>query len=194
MMLPVLVGDVIVSGELLSELFTCNIAACKGACCVEGDAGAPLEPSELAELEAAYEAVKPLLPKKAIREIEEQGLYVEDFPGHYMTPLVDGDRECVYTVFAEDGTAQCGIELAWKEGKCDFRKPVSCHLYPVRINKGNQFEALNYDKWSICAPACALGQKTGLRVFEFVKEALIRKYGEDFYRALEGAVDNKNEK
>lgn len=187
-MLPVLVGDIIVSGELLKEVFTCDISACKGACCVEGDAGAPLDKEELVQLEAAFEAVKPLLPEKALKVIEKEGLYIEEHPGQYMTPLVDGDKECVYTVFAEDGTAQCGIELAWKAGKCDFRKPVSCHLYPVRINKGNKFEALNYDRWSICSPACALGKKTEIRVFEFVKDALVRKYGEDFYAALEGAA------
>lgn len=191
-MLPVLIGDVIVSGELLKEVFTCDISACKGACCVEGDAGAPLEKEELSQLEDAFEAVKPLLPEKALKVIEEEGLFTEEHPGYYTTPLVDGDKECVYTVFTEDGTAQCGIELAWKEGKCDFRKPVSCHLYPVRINKGSKFEALNYDRWSICSPACALGMKTEIRVFEFVKDALIRKYGEDFYVALEGAAKQKS--
>jgi hypothetical protein len=189
---PVLIGDVIVSGELLDEVFTCDIAACKGACCVQGDAGAPLEKDELALLTRSFEAVKPLLPEKALKVIEEEGLYLEEGEGRYTTPLVNGDQECVYTVFAEDGIAQCGIELAWRAGKTDFRKPVSCHLYPVRINKGSKFEALNYDRWSICSAACALRQKTGLRVFEFVKEALIRKYGEDFYIALEGAAKRNN--
>ncbi|MFK7968803.1 MAG: DUF3109 family protein [Bacteroidia bacterium] len=186
--LPVMIGGVIVSGDVLQEVFTCDLEACKGACCVEGDGGAPLEAEELPLMAQAYEAAKPYLPEKGIQVIEKEGLYIEEYPGTYMTPMVDGNRECAYTVFAEDGMAQCGIELAWRDGKTDFRKPVSCHLYPIRINKSATLEALNYDRWSICSAACVLGKKTKLRVFEFAKEALIRKYGEEFYATLEGAV------
>ena len=186
------IDNTLVSTAILKEHFVCDLAACKGACCVEGDGGAPLELDELGKLEKAYEAVKPYLPEKGIKTIEAQGIYVEEGKDFFVTPLVGNRRECAYTVFAEDGTAQCGIELAWRDGKTDFRKPVSCHLYPVRVNKGTGMEALNYDRWSICSPACALGQKTGIRVYEFVKDALIRKYGEDFYAALEGAAKRVN--
>lgn len=189
--LPLMIGDVIVSSELLSEVFTCDIEACKGACCVKGDGGAPLEHKELAQLEKAFEAVKPYLPEKGLQAIDEQGLYTEVYPGRHETPLVGDREECAYTVFAEDGTAQCGIELAWRDGKVDFQKPVSCHLYPIRINKGENLEALNYDRWNICSPACALGKKTGIRVFEFTKDALIRKYGEEFYAVLLDAANRR---
>ena len=189
--LPIVIDDVIISGELLKEVFTCDLTACKGACCVEGEGGAPLEDEEVPLLEAAFEVVKPYLPEKGLKAIEAQGLYIEEYPGELATPLVDDNRECAYTVFAENGTAQCGIELAWLDGKTPFRKPVSCHLYPVRIHKGNKMEAVNYERWDICSAACALGEKTQIPVFRFVKDALLRKYGEEFYGILEHVYEER---
>lgn len=190
--LPIAIDDVIISSAVMEEQFTCDLARCKGACCVEGELGAPLEKAELPVLDNIYPAVEPFLPESGRQAIREQGAWIRDITGEYSTPLVGG-RECAYTVFAPDGTAQCGIELAWKAGAVDFQKPISCHLYPIRIEKSRRMEAVNYHEWEICSPACALGKKTKLRVYEFVKGALIRKYGEEFYEALDAAVKEDDE-
>ena len=184
------IGNVYVSEELTQEFFACDIARCKGACCVEGELGAPLEKNELPLMEEVYPAVKSYLPAKGVQAIERQGPYVKDFTGSFSTPLVEG-KECAYTVFDEKGVAQCGIELAHREGKTSFRKPISCHLYPIRISELSDGEALNYDRWNICNAACARGKDTAMRVYEFVKEALIRKYGTAFYEALDQLVSQR---
>ncbi|MEM7658048.1 MAG: DUF3109 family protein [Bacteroidota bacterium] len=176
--------DKFVSADLNTEMFACDISQCKGACCVEGDLGAPLEVEELGVLEEIYEAVAPYLRKEGKRAIEEQGQYVLDITDSFSTPLVNG-KECAYVTFSKEGVALCGIEQAYFDGKTDFRKPISCHLYPVRITHLKKGEALNYDRWSICSPACKKGKTEGVKVYEFVKDALIRKYGEAFYEALD---------
>ena len=186
-----LVDDVLVSQDILKEVFTCDIAACKGACCVEGDFGAPLEDEERQILEDIYPEVEPYLPEKGKQAIRQQGTWVKDITGEYTTPLVNG-RECAFTVFEEDGTASCGIEKAHADGKIDFKKPISCHLYPIRVLDTPHTSGLNYDRWNICSPACALGEKTGLRVYEFLKEPLIRKYGEEWYETLEMVADHND--
>lgn len=177
-------NETLVHDDVLKEEFVCNLSKCRGACCVEGNAGAPLEDDELALLKECYPAVKPYLTSKGVATIEKEGLYVRDFEGDLTTPCVDGDKECAYTIF-EDGQAKCGIEKAWLEGKTSFRKPVSCHLYPIRITKYPEFDLLNYDRWSICSPACSLGAELKVPVYKFLKEALIRKYGETWYEGLE---------
>lgn len=181
------IEDKLVSGELKDEFFACDVLRCKGACCVEGDLGAPLEKKELLILDEVYESVKPYLREAGIQAIEAQGRYVLDFTGSYSTPLVEG-QECAYVTFSPDGIALCGIEQAWHDGKIAFQKPVSCHLYPVRISSYATFEALNYDQWDICSAACSKGASGGIRVYEFVKDALIRKYGEDFYQELDAII------
>ncbi len=182
------IGDKLVSSELRDQLFACDLSACKGACCVEGDLGAPLEPEELEILEDIYPEVKPFLREQGINAIEQQGTSVIDFTGEHSTPLVKG-RECAYVTFGEDGTALCGIEQAHQAGKIDFPKPISCHLYPVRVSKLSAFEALNYDRWDICSAACSLGAKMGIPVYKFVKHALIRKYGQEFYDELAAILE-----
>ncbi|GAB4404072.1 MAG: DUF3109 family protein [Bacteroidia bacterium] len=175
----------LVSTEVVEEMFACDLARCKGACCVEGDLGAPLEAAELPVLEAIYPQVKPFLRREGIRAIEQQGTSVRDFTGGHSTPLVEG-RECAYVLFDERGTAMCGIEKAHEAGAVDFRKPISCHLYPIRtlpLRGGN--EALNYERWDICAAACVRGASSGIRVYAFLKEALIRRYGAAFYEQLD---------
>ncbi|MEZ4830149.1 MAG: DUF3109 family protein [Bacteroidia bacterium] len=184
------IEDKLISGAVMDELFACDLARCKGACCVEGDLGAPLEDEELAILNDIYEQVKPFLREEGKQAIEEQGTFVKDFTGGFSTPLVD-DRECAYVTFSETGIALCGIEKAYGEGKVDFRKPISCHLYPIRISKSRFYEVLNYDRWDICAAACVRGKNEGIRVFEFVKDALIRKYGQAFYDALKAVSESK---
>ena len=185
------IDHTIISRELLEQRFVCDLHACKGACCVEGDEGAPLEKEELEKLQAVYEDVKPYLRKEGIQAIREQGLYTIDREGDYVTPLVEG-KECAYAFFEKDGTAKCAIEKAHREGKTDFKKPISCHLYPVRINKHKDFEAVNYARWEICNPACACGEQLNVKVYRFLKEALIRKYGEEWYKQLEYADQHLN--
>lgn len=184
------IDNVLISDDLFSQRFVCDLNACKGECCVAGDAGAPLEEEELEILEQNWKKVLPLLPEEGRKALEKQGPYVKDHvDGDWVTPLRDG-KECAYTVFAEDGTAQCGIELAWKQGKVDFQKPVSCHLYPVRIRKLSTGEAMNYDRWDICSPACSLGKSLNVKVYQFVKEALVRKYGAEFFEKMVAADDH----
>ena len=184
------VGDKRVSDELVEEQFICNLTACKGACCWEGDLGAPLEADELPVLKAIFEQVKPFLSPAGIREIEIQGTAVWfEKPGDWGTPLID-NGPCAYMTKNALGIAQCGIEMAWKAGATDFRKPISCHLYPIRVEKNEEagFEALNYDRWDICSPACELGKKEQVPVYQFLREAIVRTYGQDFYDELDGAA------
>ena len=181
------VGDTLISENLLEKKFVCDLNACKGACCVEGESGAPLAEDEIDIMEEIYEKVKPYIPADGIKAIEKQGKYVIDSDNDVVTPLVKG-KHCAYTYF-EKGTALCAIEKAYKEGKISFKKPISCHLYPVRIEKTKVYDSVNYHKWNICKAACVNGAKLEVPVFRFVKEALIRKYGTKWYAELEEVAD-----
>ncbi|WP_224488382.1 DUF3109 family protein [Robertkochia flava] len=177
-------GKSIISEEIIENDFVCNLNACKGACCVEGEAGAPLEEEELKVLDDIYAEVKPFLRPEGIEAIAQQGRYVKGADGEWETPLVNGS-ECAYVTFDEKGTALCGIEEAYNQGKIDWKKPLSCHLYPVRVKQYAEFSAVNYHKWYICDDACTLGKELGVPVYKFVKEALIRKFGQEWYDELE---------
>jgi len=179
----------LISSEVFEKKFVCDLAACKGACCVEGESGAPLEEEELEKLEQVYDDVVPFMRQEGVDAIEEQGLFVLDWDGDYTTPLVDG-AECAYVNFDENGVAKCAIDTAYRAGKISWQKPISCHLYPIRITKLKDFDALNYHHWPICAPACDCGDKLDVRVFRFLREPLIRKYGEEWYKDLEAAFDH----
>ncbi len=186
----IIIRDVLISNDVLEEQFMCNLKACKGACCWEGDFGAPLETEELAILQDIYEQVSPFLTEAGRRAIEANGLYTYfEEAGAYGTSL-QPNGACAYMVYDRKGIARCGIEQAWQAGQTDFKKPVSCHLYPVRVVKNEDagFEALNYDRWDICAAACEKGRREKMPVYRFVREALVRKYGEDFYDELEAAA------
>ena len=173
----------IVSEEILEKEFVCNLSACQGACCVDGDGGAPVDESETKSLAEIYPKVKAFLRPEGIKAIEEQGTHVVSDFGELETPLIDG-KDCAYVIF--DGkTALCGIEQAYNEGIVDWKKPVSCHLYPIRVKEYSDFSAVNYHKWHICSDACALGEELGVPVYQFVKEALIRKFGQQWYEELE---------
>ena len=174
----------LVSEDIFDELFTCNISACKGACCIEGDAGAPLDEDETDKLDEILDTVLPYLPEEGKQAIEQQGSFVVGHDGEYETPLVKG-KECAYTVFDKQGIAQRGLDLACIDGKHDFQKPLSCHLYPIRITKVVEHEALNYHKWDICSDACTLGKELKQPVYKFVKGPLIRKFGEEYFTHLE---------
>ncbi len=180
------IDDKIVSADLLRECFVCDLSACKGACCVEGNAGAPLEMDEVDTLEREYEAYKPYMTPEGIAAIERQGFMVIDEEGDYTTPLVD-DAECAYSC-RENGITFCAIERAWKEGRTPFRKPISCHLYPIRLVRfSNGSTGLNYHRWSVCEAARICGKRAGIPVYKALREPIVRKFGEDFYRALEAA-------
>ena len=176
-------GKTLISADIFEEYFACDLAQCKGECCVQGDAGAPLEKSELPVLERIYPVVRSYMRPEGIETVERQGLYVKDKTGEYVTPLVDG-RECAFVVF-ENGIAYCAIEKAYRDGKIDFPKPVSCHLYPIRITEYTHFTAVNYHRWDICSAACALGSKLKTPLYRYLKEPLIRRFGAAWYRELE---------
>jgi hypothetical protein len=177
------IDNQLISTEILQEEFVCNISACKGECCVAGDAGAPITIEESKIIDREFDKFKSYIPAKGLKSIEEQGRFVLDENGELETPLNNG-KECAYTVFDEKGSAMCGIELAWKDGKTNFRKPISCHLYPIRTTQYESFEAVNYERWSICSDACSLGKELKVPIFKFTKDALIRKYGEAWYEEL----------
>lgn len=180
----IVIDDKYISDELVEKNFVCNLTACKGACCVAGDCGAPLEEAELKILKKIYPKIKPYLREEGIREIEQTGLHTWDDEHGHVTPIVNG-AICAYATVDEGGHVGCGIEKAHKDGVVDFKKPISCHLYPIRITKYESFEAVNYDKWSICKPACKLGNQLRVPVYKFLREAITRKYGAEFYDVLD---------
>lgn len=184
-----IVGKAILSDDLIEKEFVCNLTRCKGGCCVAGDLGAPVEPEERASMEKVYSKVRPYLSDSGRESIERQGTYVLDEEGEYSTPLING-QECAYTVFKDD-IALCAIEMAYRDKKIDFKKPISCELYPIRIAKFGDQEALNYDRWDICSPACELGRELRVPVYKFLKEPLIRKYGVAWYEELEEQVKTR---
>ena len=178
------IDKTIVSEEIISNDFVCNLSACKRACCIDGEAGAPLEESELSILESIYPSVKPYLRPEGLTAIEAQGVYIKGVDGDWETPLIDG-ADCAYVIFDNKGVALCAIEKAYNEGKIDWKKPISCHLYPVRVKQYSDFSAVNYHRWYICDNACSLGKELTVPVYKFVKEALIRKFGNQWYEELE---------
>ncbi len=183
------IDNKIVSIDILREQFACDIAACKGICCVEGNAGAPLEGDEATILEREWEAYKSYMTKEGIASVEQNGFMVIDDDGDPTTPLVNG-AECAYTYQNEDGITLCAIEKAFLEGKTDFRKPISCHLYPIRVLKfSNGSEGLNYHRWGVCSSACRRGKELQMPIYKSLKEPIIRAWGEEFYNALTAAEE-----
>jgi hypothetical protein len=178
------IENAIVSFDLFDSYFLCDLMACKGACCVEGDSGAPLTRFEANQIEKYYPLFSACLDERYKRVIERKGFAVTDNDGDLVTPLFN-NRECVYTFVDENGFTKCAIEKAYLEGKTDFRKPISCHLYPVRITLHQTFEAVNYQQIDICQPGKQCGNANQLPLFKFLKEPLIRKYGEKWYEELE---------
>jgi len=180
------IDDKIVSLDLLTEKFCCDLGRCKGICCVEGDSGAPLELEEADILEQQYEAYRPYMKPEGIEAVERQGFMVVDGDGDCTTPLIGG-RECAYS-FEENGMTLCAVERAYKEGKTDFVKPVSCHLYPIRVSVfGNGTLGLNYHRWEVCRDARIEGRRCGIPVYRALREAIVRRFGEVFFEALEEA-------
>lgn len=181
------IDDVIVSLDMLEEHFCCDLDACKGECCIEGDAGAPLELDEVAELENVLDVIWDDLSPEAQKVIDEQGVAYTDQDGDLVTSIVNG-KDCVFTCYDDKGFCYCAIEKAYRAGKCNFYKPVSCHLYPARIKDFGTFKGVNYHRWNVCKAAVLKGRQLDLRVYQFLKEPLIRKFGQAWYDELDDAV------
>lgn len=176
------IGEAIVSLDVLEKRFCCDLQACRGACCIEGDSGAPLEEEEGALLQEHYPAIAPFMKAEGLQAVAGQGYAVVDSDGDLVTPLIDG-KECAYAI-EENGSCWCAIEKAWFAGKVSFRKPVSCHLYPIRITRYQQYEAVNYNQWHVCRGGRCRGEREDVPLYRFLKEPLIRKYGEEWYEQL----------
>jgi hypothetical protein len=182
------IGRTVISSDLITSNFSCDLSICKGACCVSGDSGAPLEKDEVRILDEIYPAIKRYLSPESVKTIEEYGTSVTDIEGDIVTPLNDG-KECAFVVF-ENEIAFCAIEKAFKDGVISFRKPLSCHLYPVRIKKYHHIDAVNYDRWEICSPAIVKGNDLQTPVYEFTRSALERKYGSGWFLQLLSQAKN----
>ena len=186
-----IIQNILISDAVIEEQFYCDLNACKGACCWEGDFGAPLEEKELEILDNIFDKLKPYLSKESQQLIEQKGKseYFEEMGGRGTTLHKNG--ACAYLIYDQLGMAHCGIETAYNNGDITFKKPISCHLYPLRIKKDKalSFEAINYDEWEICSAACALGKQKKIPVYQFVKDALVRKYGLAFYEELDAAFN-----
>ncbi|RIJ50227.1 DUF3109 family protein [Maribellus luteus] len=182
------VGRALLSDDIIEEHFLCDVLKCKGACCIEGDSGAPLTDEEAIQIEKDYPLFEEYLPQKHKKEVEKQGYSVIDSDGDLVTPLVN-NRQCVYSFYNDNGILQCAVEKAYFEGKIKFRKPISCHLFPIRITEYRDFDAVNYQQLRICKPGRQCGASQKLPLYKFLKEPLIKKYGEEWYKELEIAAD-----
>ena len=178
------IGKTLVSEEIIDTYFHCNVDACKGACCIEGSGGAPLTEEEGKIIDKNYKKIAPYLSQDAKKKISKDGKYIFDKEGKMETPLLDG-KACVYVHYKSNGLLECGIEKAYNEGLIELKKPLSCHLYPIRIKEYSSFTAVNYHKWEICSEACSFGGNHKKPLFQFVKEALIRRFGNDWFIELE---------
>jgi hypothetical protein len=191
----IVIDNMLIGDEVVEKQFVCDLSKCKGGCCEEGDAGAPLEDNELRIIEDAYEKIKPYLTPNSIKEIEKNGRYIHSQEFGWVTPTLPSDNEiCVYGRRDENGIIKCAFEQAYNDGIIDWKKPVSCHLFPIVTSKGKRgnYENVNYvPRENLCKPACSLGKKLKIPAYQFLKEALIRKYGEEFYEVLDTIARNR---
>jgi hypothetical protein len=187
------IKDTIIASDIIEENFLCDLSVCKGECCVEGDSGAPLEEDEVKKIEDLLPLVWDNLSPAAQAVIEQQGVAYRDSDGDMVTSIVNG-KDCVFTYYDEKGICKCAIEKAYREGRTDFYKPISCHLYPIRLQKYTDFTAVNYHRWSVCKAAVLLGNKEGLKIYQFLREPLIRRFGEDWYNELTLVAETVNSK
>ena len=187
------IDNILISDEVIEEHFVCDLVKCKGGCCVDGDAGAPLENKELKELDKVYSEVAPYLTKEGQLKIESEGKYIYDREFGWVTPVISNGM-CAYGMVDKKGIVKCGIEQAYNDGKISWKKPISCHLFPIRIKKTVKTELVNYEpRELLCSPACALGKKLKVPVYQFLKEPIIRKYGKDFFEALDATAGHFKE-
>ena len=187
------IGNILISDEIVEEQFVCDLLKCKGGCCVDGDAGAPLENNELKELEAVFDHVAPYLTREGRLKIQQEGKYVYDREFGWVTPTLASGM-CAYGAIDKRGIVKCGIEQAFNDGKIGWKKPISCHLFPIRIKKTVRSELVNYEpREDLCSAACTLGEKLKVPVYQFLKEPLIRKYGKEFFEALAATAHHYEE-
>ena len=190
------IDNILVSDEIVKEQFVCDLTKCKGACCVDGDAGAPLSKDELDKLNAVYDKVVPYLDAESLKELERQGRYVYDKEFGWVTPTIES-KVCVYGIRDEQGIVKCGIEQAYLDGKIKWKKPISCHLFPVIVKESKRSDNVyvNYEpREDNCKAACALGKKLKVPVYVFLKEALVRRFGQAFYNSLEATANHLAQK
>ena len=193
-MMLVEIADTVVSTELFERKFVCDLQACRGACCIEGDSGAPLQLEEIDLIEDNLEEILPFLREEGVEAINRDGVFYMDQENEPVTSLVGG-KECAFVVYDQNGITKCGIEQAYVAGKSAFRKPISCHLYPIRIKQFHEKKALVFDKWSICEPACACGDRLEVPVYRFLRDAIVRTYGEAYFDELHEVAEAwKNKK
>jgi hypothetical protein len=188
----IVIDKVIISDDVVEKQFVCDLSKCKGGCCEDGDAGAPLDKAELAIISDVFDKVKPYLTEASLKEIKQKGKYVYNREFGWVTPTLGNDSEiCVYGIRGKDGIIKCAFEQAYYDGVISWKKPISCHLYPIISEKGKHgdYDKMNYEpREKLCNPACALGKKLKVPTYEFLKEAIVRKYGEEFYTALDKAA------
>ncbi|MFY0625145.1 MAG: DUF3109 family protein [Reichenbachiella sp.] len=188
----IIVDKAVLSDDLKEKHFVCDLQKCKGACCVEGDLGAPLEQDELPIIDGILERVMPYLSQEGREAIEDEGAYMVDDEGEFCTTTIGG-KECAFGIYDKAGILKCGIEEAYNQGDIEWQKPISCHLYPIRVTKYDHYDALNYDRWEICDPACQLGDELKVPVYKFLKGPLTRKYGEKWYQDLEKQINDNDD-
>jgi len=183
------VGPHLISSQLLERKFVCDLNACKGACCVEGNSGAPLLLEEIDPIEDQLEHVEPYMRAEGKQAVQESGVFYMDEDNEPVTTLVNG-AECAFVYFDEKGITKCAIETAYREGKIDFNKPQSCHLYPIRVKQFHDKQVLTYEEWQICAPACACGEQLDVPAYKFLQEPIKRVFGEKFFDELTVVAEN----
>lgn len=183
------IENTIISENVVDIRFVCDLDCCNGHCCVEGDAGAPLEEEEVSILEDIIDIIKLYMSDKGAGVISKEGVFDYDSAGELVTPLING-KECAFTVFTNDGTAECAIEKAFDDKKISYPKPISCHLYPIRLTNLKDHQAVNYHKWYICHSALKKGEELDIPVYKFLEEPLIRKFSKQWYNALVKKIDS----
>jgi len=184
------IDNILISDEIVQEQFVCDLNKCKGGCCVDGDAGAPLNNDELQKIDEIFDAVIPYLSEESKIELQHQGRYVHDKEFGWVTPTISS-KVCVYGIIDKTGVVKCGIEQAYNDGKVQWKKPISCHLFPIRIqqSRNKQTDYVNYEpREDLCSAACTLGEKLKVPVYVFLKDALTRKYGTEFYETLDATA------
>jgi len=185
------IGDILVSEDVVKEYFACDYDICKGRCCIVGESGAPVKEEELEPLEMYYDEYSPLMTEKGRAAVAEKGFFEVDRDGDIVTPLVSDGEECAFCHFQADGACMCAIERLFCQGRIPFRKPISCSLYPIRVVElGGDTIGLNLHRWDICREAYEKGRREGIRVYQFLKEPLVRAFGADFYDALCAAAEH----
>ena len=182
------IEDKIISDELFEKKFVCDLQKCKGGCCVEGDSGAPLKSKEIKEIATNLSIIKSEMSTKGLNAIKNNDFHYVDSDGDKVTKLVDG-KECVFVVFDKNNIAKCSIESAYRKNKINVNKTISCHLYPVRVKKYDSFTAVNVDSWHVCKPACECGTELNVPVFKFLKDAIVRSWGLDFFHHLDSVYN-----